>query len=182
MIMMEKFPKTKIETGETGQPEKVVELGSRVLRQELTNFRIPAKRVGALAFMTLLAMGFVGAGKAEAQTRYRPNLGQQAKREATRQVNRGVSEAMTGVNQAHYNKIQEAGQERSDRLTKLSDYEMGLDGDFQNGKINQEEYSRAKNEVRKARESVEKEYRSKVSRIRLRQNIFQSVRSGIRGF
>lgn len=166
--MKEKFPQIKIENREPGQWEKVVELGGRTLQRELSNFEIPPKRAGVFALMTILAMGFAGAGKAEAQTRYGPNLGHQIKPEVAGQINRGVGEAMTGVDQAHYGKIIEAGEERSVKLTRLDDA-------LSAGKITRREH-------RLERERIEKEYRGKVGKIRLRQRVLSSVFQGIRGF
>lgn len=163
---MERVPKLKIENQEVGRQEKVVELGSRTLRSELTNFEIPAKRAGAFALMTILAMGFAGADKAEARTRYGPTPGQQVRREVAGQINRGVGEAMVGVDQAHYGKIIEVGEERSVKLTVLNDA-------LSAGKITRREH-------RLARERIEKDYRGKVSKIRLRQKIFQGIHSGVR--
>lgn len=162
--------------------EKMGEFGGKTLEHELSLDKIEPKRAGAWAICTLLALGFAATNRAEAQTRYGQTMGQQVRREATREVYRGVGKVMTGIDQAQSRKIQEAGEERSDKLTRLGDYERQLDGDFQSAKITPEKYKLEKARIAQARKDVEKEYKSKVSKIRMKQSVIQSIHRGIRGW
>lgn len=180
---MEKIPQPGIENKEPGRQkqEKTIELGRHALQRELTYFEIAPKRAGAFVLMTLLAMG-IFPGEAKSQGRFGPFTKENIQRQTEMEVKKRMSIEMSEIEQRQRGRIQELETERAVRMTQLGDAEGRLDYEFQNGRISRQEYELAKEEVRREKQRIEKEYGNKIRNARMGLGITGRIFQGIRGW
>ncbi len=196
--MFEKFlGKSKAE--EEQNPERVMELGTKVLQREVDS-EIEPKRSGGYMFCTVLAMALamgMTAGKAEAQVR---GVGPQSwgggRQFAGEVFSQGVFEVGSTLNRAQNAKQDRVEHEYVARLTQLGDAARELDNQYGNQRARimrrggssadlkklEDEYRVKKAQLMQAENDLKREYRKQTRNNGIKRGLTEAVVQGARGW
>jgi hypothetical protein len=129
--MFEKFsPKPERKEAKQKRQEQIANLGQIVLIKEAER-GVEPKRSGGYILSTVLAMALamgMSAEKAKAQTRW--PIGGTGKQLAGQIINRGIFEASSAIDRAHWKKMGQIENDYVTQLTILADAKRNLDKEY----------------------------------------------------
>lgn len=191
------FGKPKAEKEKS--PERVMELGTKVLQKE-ADLKIEPRRSGGYMLCTVLAMALamgMTAGKAEAQVRGVGPQGWGVGGQIAGEVfNRGIFEVGSALNRSQNAKQDRIEHEYVARLTQLGDAMRQLDNQYGNQRVRlmrqggssadlkklEDKYRAEKTQLIQAENDLKREYHRQIRNTGIKRSLTEAIVQGARGW